>query len=139
MSSAKFVSLLGIAGSFRTYGEMHEGEQKTVKLVHELRDASRMIGAEPLCGAIVFTHGGDKYGAAGNVDSHAVITALEDARSAGANSIASVAISVPDNRVHNPLPEDALQALSELGEVTVLLVGDDRSVLIGTVKSSAAA
>ncbi|MBS2003054.1 MAG: hypothetical protein JST44_16190 [Cyanobacteria bacterium SZAS LIN-5] len=138
MNKANFVTL-AVTGALRSFNEMHEGEQKVVKLVHELRDASEMIGAEPVCGAIVFTRDGSKYGAAGNTDSHAVITALEDARSAGANSIASVVISVPDNRVHAPLPEDALAALAEFGEVTVLLVGDDRSVLIGTVKASAVA
>lgn len=140
MSKANFVSLAGIAGGFRTFAEMHEGEQQTVRRVHEMRDASGMIGADPLCGAFVFTKDGAKFGAAGNVDSHAVITAIDDARTSGANRISSVFISVPDNRVANPLPEDALNAVAELGdEVMVLLVGDDRSVLIGKVKTSAAA
>lgn len=140
MTKSNFVSLAGIAGGFRMFHEMHEGEQQLVKRVHEMRDASRMIGADPLCGAFVVTTSGSKYGAAGNIDSHAVITAIDDARRAGANHISSVVVSVPDNCVANPLPEDALRAISELGpEVTVLLVGDDRSVLIGTVKVSAVA
>ncbi len=139
MSKANFVSLAGVVGGYRMFHEMHEGEQSVVKRVHELRDASRMIGADPLCGAVVVTHSGSKFGAAGNVDVHPVITALDDARVCGANSVASVVISVPDNRVHNPLPEDVLQALLESGVELVLLVGDDRSVLMGNIRASIAA
>ncbi len=135
MSKTNIVTTIG--GSIN-FGDMHEGEQRVVKKVHEMRDASKMIGADPICGAFVYGSDGRGFGAAGNADAHPIITALEDARMAGA-TVKSIAVSVPDNRVHNPLPADVLDALADFDGMKVLLVGDDRSVVIGEVRTSIAA
>ncbi len=124
---------LSTAGSI-TFGEMHEGEQKTVKKVHELRDASVVIGSETPCGAIVFARAdGTSFGASSNVDENAALIALNMAREAGYTNNVTLAVSIQDNTARNPLSEDVLQALSEFGPATVLLVGDDRSVVIATL------
>lgn len=138
MSKTNIVSRAAEAGGFREFRDLHEGEQSVVKKVLELRDASKMIGADPICGAYVFGSDGRAFGAAGNVDAHPVITALEDARMVGA-TVKSIAVSVPDNRVSNPLPAEVLDALEGYDGMFVLLVGDDRSVVIGEVKASIAA
>lgn len=138
MSKTNIVSLAGVAGGFLTFGEQHEAEQRTTKMVLEMHEVSKATGADPLCGVVVFATDGRTFRAAGNADSHPVITAIEDARMAGLG-IKSIAVSVADNRAHNPLPEDALEALSEFDGLTVLLVGIDKSVAIGQVKNSIAA
>lgn len=137
MSNAKIVLHLGIAGGFREFGDMTEGEQKTVKRVHEMRDISVAIGSETPCGAIAFSRsGGASYAAAGNVDSHAALTALQDARFGGVGSNITLAVSVPDNRAPGALPQDVLDALGEFGTTMVLLIGDDRSVVVATVSEA---
>jgi hypothetical protein len=140
MSKSSLVLHLGTVGGIRTFHEMHEGEQRVVKLVHELRDASVIIGGESPAGAVVFERGSShRVGVAGNVDEHVVITALNDARLAGITSDITVAVSVENNRSSAALPDSVVEALSEFGSVTVLLVGDDRSVAIATVGNNAVA
>jgi hypothetical protein len=129
----KTSSHLSTAGSI-TFRDMHEGEQKTVKSVHELRDASIAIGSAAPCGAIVVAReDGTSFGASSNVDENAALIALNMAREAGYTNNVTLAISIQDNTARNPLSEDVLQALSEFGPATVLLVGDDRSVVIATL------
>ncbi len=128
MSKTDFTALFGSTNGVGILGDMPAFVHQIVALVHELRDVSKMIGAEPICGAVVYTSDARQFGAAGNVDAHPVTTALADARMAGADSVAFIAFSVPDIRVPNPLPKDAVNSLLEFGDVAVLLVGDDCSV-----------
>ncbi len=118
-----------------TFGEMHEGEQKTVKTVHALRDASIVSGSVAPCGAFVVARDNDgaSFGASTNLDENAAVTAISKAREAGVTSNVTLVVSVQTNTVPNPLSDEVLKALAVFGRATVLLVGDDKSVVIATL------
>jgi hypothetical protein len=117
----------------KSFRDMHEGEQATVKDVHEARDLSSMVGADKPCGAIMFNRdGGDKFRAASGQKIPAGISVINSAKDAGWTRV-TLAISVADNMIANPVDDEVLAALAQFDDVTVLLVGDDRSVVIATL------
>lgn len=117
------------------FRSMHQGEQQTVKDVHEIRDISGSIGgADKPCGAIMINRdaGNQKFRAATGKTVRAEMQVIADAKKEGWTRVTLV-VSVPDNMVANPVDAEVIEALSQFDDVTVLLVGDDRSVVIATL------
>jgi hypothetical protein len=139
MSKSSIVLHLLTPGGVKIFSDMHEGEQQLVNVVHELLDTSIAIGAESPCGALVISLGdGLRFSAAGKLDEHAAVVALNAARSAGITSNITLAFSVKNNLSCTSVPDEVLEALYAFGPATVFLVGDDRSVVIATTGEAAA-
>lgn len=140
MTQPSIVLHLSTPGGFKTFAQMSEAEQQLVNRVHELRSVSSMIGAESPCGALVICRRERiRICVAGTPAEHPAVAALDDARMAGVTSDITLAFSVENNRSRDSIPDEVLEALSDFGPTTVLLVGDDRSIAIATTNEATAA
>lgn len=138
MSKKVNIILTAIQGGFMQFHEQHEGEQRLVKRVLELSTCSAACGASTPNGAIVYGSG-NSVGFSGNLDAHSAVLALNDAVANGNTRNVTLAVTVADNRAHAPLPDDVLEALVNFDNVTVLLVGPDRSVVVAKASEPLAA